>query len=123
MLLPHLAGVVVEQIERARGTVALAARVRADQAVCHHCGQSSSRVHSRYDRRLADAAVAGAPMVVRLRVRRFFCDHDACTAVTFAEQVPELTARHARRTLVLTGMLTAIGLALADRAGIATAPS
>lgn len=56
-------------------------------------------------------------MLLQLRVRRFFCDHDGCPAVTFVEQVTELTARYARRTSVLTGMLTAIGLALAGRAG------
>jgi hypothetical protein len=115
--LAHLAGVVIEQIDRDAGRLVITARVRADQAVCHHCGQSSGRVHSRYQRRLADAAVAGTPVVIQLRVRRFFCDHDRCPAVTFVEQVADLTVRHARRTSVLTGMLTATGLALAGRAG------
>lgn len=77
----------------------------------------SSRVHSRYERRLADAAMAGTPVAIRLRVRRFFCDDQACPAVTFVAQPADLTMRYARRTTVLTGMLTAIGLALAGRAG------
>jgi hypothetical protein len=37
--------------------------------------------------------------------------------VTFVEQPAGLAVRYARRTVVLTGMLTAIGLALAGRAG------
>jgi hypothetical protein len=56
-------------------------------------------VHSRYLRRLDDVALAGAPVEARLRVRRFFCDATACPTRTFAEQIPGLTSRHARRSL------------------------
>ena len=50
-------------------------------------------------------------------MRRFFCDNPDCEKKTFAEQVPELTAPHARRTGLLARMLEAVGLALAGRAG------
>ena len=56
-------------------------------------------------------------MVIRLAVRRFFCDAADCPACTFAEQVEGLTTAYARRTLLLRGMLEAIALALAGRAG------
>ena len=56
-------------------------------------------------------------MVLRLRVRRFFCDNNDCLVRTFAEQVDGLTARHARRTLVGRTAVEHIGLALAGRAG------
>jgi len=56
-------------------------------------------------------------VVVRVTVRRFFCDHVDCSVGTFVEQVPGLTERHARRTIGLQGALAAIGLALAGRAG------
>jgi zinc-finger of transposase IS204/IS1001/IS1096/IS1165 len=78
-------------------------------------------VHSRYQRRLADAAIGGRRVVLRLRVRRFFCDDPACQARTFAEQIPGLTSRYARRSPLLQRMLEAIGLALAGRAGPAPA--
>jgi transposase len=61
--------------------------------------------------------VAGAPVEIRLRVRRFFCDAAGCPTRTFAEQVTGLTSRYARRSPVLQRSLTAIGLALAGRAG------
>jgi len=77
----------------------------------------SARVHSRYVRRLADAAVAGRRVEIQLRVRRFFCDNATCSARTFAEQIAGLTARHARRSPLLRQMLESIGLALAGRAG------
>ncbi len=55
--------------------------------------------------------------MIDLRVRRFFCDTIDCTAKTFAEQVPGLTESRSRRTPVLGAMVTAIGLAVAGRAG------
>jgi transposase len=74
-------------------------------------------VHSRYERRVADAAVAGQRVVIRLRVRRLFCDDPSCQARTFTEQVAGLTVPYGRRTVGLRGMLESIGLALAGRAG------
>lgn len=84
---------------------------------CPGCETLSVRVHSRYQRRLADAALAGRTVVLQLTVRRFFCDDADCPARTFAEQIPGLTSRWARRTTPLTSILTMIGLALAGRAG------
>jgi hypothetical protein len=55
--------------------------------------------------------------MLRLQVRRFFCDNEGCSVRTFAEQVEGLTARHARKSPVLRTMLESIGLALAGRAG------
>jgi transposase len=50
-------------------------------------------------------------------VSRFFCDNTSCDRRTFAEQVPTVTRRHARRTPLLRGLLERLGLALAGRAG------
>jgi transposase len=117
VLLPHLAGVLIERVEQIRDAVWLWARARACMAVCTGCGGESTRVHSRYERRLADAAVAGRRVVIRLRVRRFVCRNDECEVKTFAEQVEGLTTRYGRRTVLMAEMVTAIGVALAGRAG------
>jgi len=61
--------------------------------------------------------IGGQRVVIRFAVRRFFCDNAACPAHTFAEQPPGLTTRYGRRTALLTGMLAAIAVALAGRAG------
>ncbi len=108
---------MIDRIDEAGGAVRIWARPRADQASCRCCGTRSLRIHSRYERRLADAAVAGRRVEIRLRVRRFFCDDGRCSARTFAEQIPGLTVRHARRSPLLRQMLESIGLALAGRAG------
>ena len=117
VLLPHLAGVAVEAAGVAGGRVLIWARASAEGASCPRCGQFSGRVHSAYERRLADAPVGGQPVTIRLAVRRFFCGNPDCGAVTFAEQVDGLTTRRARRTPPLARTLTAIALALAGRAG------
>ena len=91
-------------------------RARATIAACH-CGESSSRVHGRYIRRLRDVAAGGLGVVIELCVRRFRCDNARCPAVTFVEQLPGLTTPHSRYTPLLRGVLTRIGLGLAGRAG------
>lgn len=116
-LLPHLAGVVVENAALTGGRLCIWARARASSGVCLRCGVSSQRVHSSYERRLADAAIGGQRPVIRLVVRRFFCGNPDCPRKTFAEQVDGLTSRRARRTPPLAQMLTATALALAGRAG------
>ncbi|WP_399038135.1 transposase family protein [Streptomyces sp. ASQP_92] len=45
-------------------------RARADAVRCPRCGSLSWRVHGRYERSLADAAVGTAPVVILLMVRR-----------------------------------------------------
>jgi transposase len=116
-LFPHLAGVSVERIFVAGRSVRIEARVRGRQAVCPGCGVVSWRVHSRYERRLSDTAVAGQEVVIRLSVRRFFCLDASCEKTTFAEQVTGLTSRYGRRSAGLTGVLQAVALALGGRAG------
>jgi transposase len=117
MLLPHLAAVIVEDAEVSGDCVWLHARARADGASCPRCGCSSVKVHSAYQRRLADAAIGGRRVRIRLRSRRFFCGNPGCPARTFAEQVDGLTSRRSRRTPSLAHALTSIALALAGRAG------
>ncbi|HEX3964292.1 MAG TPA: hypothetical protein VHZ03_47865, partial [Trebonia sp.] len=43
---------------------------------------------------------------------RFFCRNAACARATFAEQVPGLAGRYARRTTGLSETLSAVALAL-----------
>jgi transposase len=117
LLLPHLEGVIVEAAELTGGRLCIWARARAGHGACPRCGQASSRVHSTDGRRLADAPAGGRRVVIRLAVRRFFCDNPDCPAVTFTEQVDGLTSRRARRTPPLRRMLDGIALALAGRAG------
>jgi transposase len=97
--------------------VRIQARTTGLAADCPECGAASRRVHSRYERRLADGAAGGQETLIHLQVRRFFCRNGACARITFAEQVPVLAGRHARRTAGLTATLEAVALAVGGRAG------
>ncbi|WP_431955852.1 transposase family protein [Nocardia lijiangensis] len=88
-----------------------------DPVGCPACGTPSGRVHSRYQRRLSDTSITGREVLIELRVRRLFCDNFDCGKTTFAEPIPRLAARHARRTLILQRALCAVALALGGRAG------
>jgi transposase len=116
VLLPHLGSVVIETVTDCGAGVILQARLRGG-AVCARCGQPSVRVHSRYERRLVDAPIAGRPVQLGLQVRRFFCDDPACAARTSAEQPAMLALPRSRRTSLLREALTAIAVTLAGRAG------
>ncbi|MFE6849137.1 ISL3 family transposase, partial [Streptomyces sp. NPDC057686] len=87
------------------------------QSECPACGASSTRVHSRYVRRLDDTAAGRRRVVIELQVRRFRCRQQACPQATFAEQIPGLTFRHGRRSQGLQTALRHVALMLAGRAG------
>ena len=77
-----------------------------------------SGAHGGYPRRLRDVPAGGRDVVIRLAARRFYCLNPACPRVTFTEQVQGLATRFARRTPLLTGVLTAVAAALCGRAGV-----
>lgn len=116
-LLPHLAEVTIDGVQQVGGEIVVDARSRAVRVACPGCGIESARVHGRYRRRLADTALAGRPVVIRLLVRRLACRTSACDRVTFVEQVPGLTSAHSRYSPPLRAALTAIAVALAGRPG------
>lgn len=118
MLFPQLAGLDILRVEDlGAGGVRITARTRTASAACRLCGQASSSGHDRYPRWLADLPWGGRPVEVLVSVRRFRCLNAGCPAATFAEQVPGLTAFCQRRTPGLRGLLEAVALALAGRAG------
>ncbi|MFI9617242.1 ISL3 family transposase [Streptomyces sp. NPDC052023] len=110
-------GVLIENVVADGELVVVRARASARRAGCPVCGTVSSRVHSRYVRRLADSAVGGRPVVIELAVRRFRCRERACPQATFAEQVDGLTFRHGRRSAGLQKVLERLAVMLAGRAG------
>ena len=62
-------------------------------------------------------AIGGRQTLLKVRIRRFFCDNTACRRRTFAEQVPGVTTPYARRTPLLRGILEKVALALGGRPG------
>jgi transposase len=90
---------------------------RSRPTPCPRCCQPATRTHSRYERRLADLPWGEHGVVVRLRVRRMFCDNARCARRVFAERLPGIAPAWARKTARLLDRLTSIGLALGGAAG------
>ena len=99
----HLDGLHVEQVVIVDDAVQIDLYRTARTARCPGCRRRSHRVHSRYRRRIADLPIAGCEVVLHLRVRRFRCSTPRCPRRIFAEQVPGLAGRPARRTTPLLG--------------------
>ena len=116
MFFPHLAELVVEEVTDHGNYVRVAAHTLSAPAACRGCGTSSSRVHGHYRRLLHDLPAGGRPVLIALTVRRLACRNPACRVRTFAEPVPGLTRRHARRTMLLRRLLELMALAMAGRA-------
>jgi transposase len=87
------------------------------EAICPQCQHRSPRVASRYVRNVADLPWRQLPMVLRLEVRRFFCDQADCPRKVFAEQFPQIARKHGRRTVDQEKRLAQIGLACGGQAG------
>lgn len=69
-------------------------------------------MHSSYQRSLDERPLGSRRVVVRFRVRRYFCDRKWCSRRTFVEQVPGLTERHRRSSTGLTEWLRSITVEL-----------
>lgn len=116
-MFPHLDGLRIDAVTSTGSRVNLDVSTCGEMVACPACGTLSWRVHSRYQRRLSDTAVSGREVLIRLRVRRLFCDNPECGKRTFAEQPSGLAGRYARRTTVLQRVLCAVALALGGRPG------
>jgi transposase len=117
LLLPCLAGVVVDGAVVDADLLVVEVRAAAGGAACPGCGRWCTRVHSRYRRRLRDGGAGGRRVLIWLVARVLRCGNAECGRGCFAEQPPGLAVRYARRTPLLDRQLGAVAAALAGRAG------
>lgn len=89
----------------------------ATEATCPICNGETSRVHSSYQRILADLPLTQMPVTIQLHTRRFFCATATCPRRTFSERLPGLVAPYARRTSRLRAEQRRLGLELSAEAG------
>ncbi|WP_307180243.1 ISL3 family transposase [Streptomyces canus] len=79
---------------------------------------ASRRAHSRYGRRLAEHPAGGRRLVVKLEVRRFFCDAPDCRRRTFVEQIEGLTTRYSRAGPGVKELWRSVALVAGGRPGM-----
>ena len=107
----------VEQVTRAGPErVELAVRATRPQAACPTCLTPSHAIHSYYRRHPADLPSLGQAVRLNLSVRRFCCRNPDCARQTFAESLPGLLNRQARRTQRLASAQAQVGIALGGEA-------
>ncbi|MFD8089329.1 ISL3 family transposase [Streptomyces malaysiensis] len=105
----------VERVSDSSGSLVVEAASTGRPGRCPDCRKRAERVHSSYQRTLEERPLGSRRVVVRLRVRRYFCDRGSCSRRTFVEQVGGLTERHRRSSAGLTGWLRSIAVELGGR--------
>ena len=84
---------------------------------CPLCSGLTQRIHSRYERTLADLPCVHFRLRLVLQVCKFFCPNAECRRRIFTERLPEVAAPRARKTIRFIQRLQSIGLALGGAAG------
>ncbi|MEU5485727.1 ISL3 family transposase [Streptomyces mirabilis] len=114
VLFPEI-DVRVERVSGSSDVLVVEAVSTARPDRCPDCRKLARRIDSTYQRTLNERPLASRRVVVRLRVRRYFCDWRSCSRKTFVEQVPGLSERHRRSSTGLTGWLRSIAVELGGR--------
>lgn len=112
---PH--AIRVDYIRPTREVINLIVHTTAKSTLCPRCRRSSSRVHSRYTRTVADLPWHGVAVRLRLHTRRFRCQNSLCPQCVFCERLPRVVAHYARKTVRLHAALELIGLAIGGEDG------
>jgi hypothetical protein len=117
-LVPDATEVALECLKVAGpGQLLMLLRSVRSGSACPGCGTFSSRVHSRYLRKLSDLPWEGLPVRVQLRTRRFFCVRPECSQTIFTERLPSTVMRYGRRTCRLSHAYSVLAMALGGQAG------
>jgi transposase len=110
------AGLAIERIEVAAGKIVVIARSQAKSSCCPRCGEPSTKIHSRYQRSLADLPSHGCAVEIQVLVRRLRCKRHGCPQRIFAERLDSrIAAPFGRRTARMEFIVRHLGLALGGR--------
>jgi transposase len=124
-------GYVVRSITVDLQQVTITLASTAVSALCPRCDVRSSRLHSHYQRTVADAPCAGRQIMLHVQTQKWRCLNSACSQRVFAERLGPFIRVSARMTTRLRLALEQIGAAtngeqgtrLAGRLGMPTSPS
>ncbi len=128
----HLpAGITVASVHPSATELVIRVACHVSSMPCPECHQPSTRIHGNYQRTVADLPCAGRNVILALTVRKFVCSTPSCPRKIFTERLSGLVQSYARMTTRLAALVQVVGLAaggqmgtrLAERLGIATAPS
>jgi transposase len=109
--LPLPEGLVLGRVEIGEAQLTVEVISTQSCARCPGCGTLSDAVHWKSQRAVHDVPCGGRSVVLRLKVRKFFCRVPTCPRKVFAERLPDLVHAYARVSNRLLQELKAIGLA------------
>ena len=107
----------LDRIRPAEDAITLVVGTVAAHARCPRCHRTSSRLHSRYRRMIADLPWHRVAIKLELHTRRFRCQNSLCKQRIFCERLPSVVARYARKTVRLNAALELIGYAVGGETG------
>ena len=118
-LLPKSARLYLEtwSLDEATAHLTLSLTSTQPRGYCPRCRRPTRRIHSHYQRTVADLPWAHLRVSLHLRVRKFFCSTRHCQRRIFTERLPQIVAPWARRTRRLARALEHIAVALGGAAG------
>ena len=91
--------------------------ISRQKAACPSCNQSSDKLHSGYQRKIADLPCAGMEVRLQVEVRKLYCQNRGCPQIVFCERLSPLAAPYARRTERLLSEQRQVGFDLGGEAG------
>jgi transposase len=100
----------IDRIELHEQTVIVHLHAISSTAPCPQCGTPGSRIHSRYQRTIADVAFGARHLILKLFVRKWICREASCSQCIFAERFPGLVQRYTRMTDRLVEALQSVGV-------------
>ncbi len=116
-LVPHLVGLHLRQVIIEHERLTLVVMPLRRTARCPLCQRKSSRIHSHYERTIADLPWGSRPIRLRLQARRFRCVNRRCSRRIFGERFADVLRVHARRTDAQRSALEDFGLEAGGAAG------
>lgn len=102
-------------LDRQQVTIVLAST--ASSALCPLCCMRSTRLHSHYQRTVADVSCAGRQVVLGVHTQKWRCLNPACARRVFAQRLDPFIQVSARMTTRLRQALVQIGLATNGEGG------
>jgi len=116
-LLPKAPGLRLENAAIYAETVEFTLASTCLPVACPVCGKQTARLHSHYQRTVADLPWGSRRVRLLLNVRKFRCAEAECPRRVFTERLPELARPYARKTTRLHEILELVGFALGGNAG------
>src|SRR5947207_2594788 len=111
------AGITVNSVHPSANDLVIKVACRNPSMPCPDCQHPSCRIHSHYQRTVADLPCAGRNVILALTVRKFVCGTPGCPHKIFTERLPGLVLSYARMTRRLIWLLQIAGLATGGELG------